>query len=144
VAGDCKKVNMREMNGRIRENMNFNKQFSILLIFSILQLSFASVCNDSLYQELKKRDINSLTQNETAYMLSKDQLCQQEINETAIKKAERDKEIQDSVSREAKGQEISRKVGAGVFIGVLIAMIAGAIVYFVINNQIEQAKKGIQ
>jgi len=46
--------------------------FSITLVLCFAQYPFASACDDSLYLELKKKDINKLTQNEMTYRLAKD------------------------------------------------------------------------
>jgi hypothetical protein len=105
------------------------KQFTIgilvILFFSAWKIVFASPCDDSLYQVLKKRDLNSLTQNEVSYMLSKDQLCEQEKKEAALKKEERNKVIQDSISKESKHPKVhSKVVGMIVFVIVLVAAIS--------------------
>jgi predicted Holliday junction resolvase-like endonuclease len=97
------------------------QMISILLIVSI-HPAIASVCDDSLYQELKKRDLNSLTQNETSYMLSKDQLCEQVKKENEIKKVENE-----NIRRE----EIRKKRNvSSVLVTVICSTLFGVVLFF--------------
>ncbi|HUI93975.1 MAG TPA: hypothetical protein VLX68_17175 [Chitinivibrionales bacterium] len=88
---------------------------TITLISCFIQYPYASACNDSLYLELKKKDINSLTKNEVTFLIAADSLCDNEKKNIEIKKAERQKEIQDSISTEKKHKEIGTKVALTIF-----------------------------
>jgi F0F1-type ATP synthase assembly protein I len=65
-----------------------------------------------------------------SYMLSKDQLCEQEKKEAEIKKAERAKTVQDSITKEKTVQKNSGRVSSTVLFCVLIAAVVGILVLF--------------
>jgi len=108
------------------------KQVSILLIFCILQISFASACNDSLYRELKKKDINSLTQNEVSYMLSKDQACDQDKKEWEKDSVKLEQERQDSVQHEMVYQKTKLNVRSAVGLAIFLPIFITGVVLIVL------------
>ena len=102
---------------------NQNNAIKCYLIFSIIAVfhltSLANPCQDSLYIELKKKDINSLTQNELTYMLSKDQQCV---------------EIKNEVQMKSEGEKTRKKIASTILMSILAITVGVSILVFVFRN----------
>lgn len=109
------------------------KKISLLLVVCLFNFSFAGVCDDSLYQALKCRDLNTLSQNEMQYLLAKEPLCAEE--QKASMQAQRD-----SVEHAENSQNAKSAVGAYVFLGILGVAAAVIVPIVIYNNAMEDAK----
>jgi hypothetical protein len=109
---------------------SFKSEMLVVLLFCAIKISFASACTDSLYLELKKRDINSLTQNEMSYLLSKDELCDQEKKDSAALKTGQVKPVKDSTGKDMKFRKTTTKVGGTILFVLLICAAVTLIAVF--------------